>query len=166
MLAVIPSVGMTLFFGIGSIMKNNAGELPNQMLPVRTDGCYINETITTFADSSPYSMKQNVEWKDETYTTLTKVLSISYLWQPVITIVGTVVFGLLFSLIINMFQKSPKVKSKLMTPIILSMWKKILGVDKLSRWIDFDDHDEEDNHANEDAVSERNSIASDSLYVR
>lgn len=164
-MAVIPSVGITLFFGIGSIMKNNAHELPDQTLPVRTDGCYINETIKSFVDSSPYSMKQNIAWKDESYTPLTKVLSISYLWQPVITIVSTVVFGLLFSLIINIFKKSPKVKAKYMTPLILSMWKRILGVERLSHWIDFDDDDEEDSHANDDTVSERNSISSDSLYV-
>lgn len=158
---------MTLFFGIGSIIKNNAGELPDQRLPLRTDGCYINETISaTFFDSSQHSLRQNVAWKDETYTPLTQVLSISYLWQPLVTIVSTVVFGLLFSFIINIFTKPPKVKALYMTPIIVSMWKSIFGVKKLSQWIDFDD-DEEDDHANNDAVnSGRYSITSDSSYVR
>lgn len=165
-MALIPSVGVTLFFGIGSIIKNNAGELPDQRLPVRTDGCYINETIsaTTFFDSSQYSVKQNVAWKDETYTPLTQVLSISYLWQPLVTIVSTVVFGLLFSFVINIFKKPPKVKAKYMTPLILSMWKGIFSAKKLNQWIDFDDDD--DNNPSNDAISGRTSVSNDSIYVR
>lgn len=94
-MALIPSIGLTLFFGLGSILKNNAGELPNQRLSLRTDGCYVNETRTSYMDDiEQYSFKQ--AWKDETYTPLTQALSISYLWQPLVTLVSTVVFGLLF----------------------------------------------------------------------
>ncbi|KAJ6645757.1 Sodium-coupled monocarboxylate transporter 1 [Pseudolycoriella hygida] len=158
-LALIPSIAMTLFFGLGSILKNNAGELPDQRLHVRTDGCYVNETITTSFDSALYSAKQNVAWKDETYPPLTEVLSISYLWQPLITIVSTVVFGLLFSVVINVFKKPPKVKAKYMTPIILSIWKKIYSEKRLNYWIDFSDDDVVDVHVSNDVG--RNSITSD-----
>lgn len=164
-MALLPSVVLTLFFGIGSILKNNAGELPDQRLPLRTDGCYVNETLSrSYIDSSHYSFKQNVEWKDESYTTLTEVLSISYLWQPLVTLVSTVVFGLLFSFIVNLFKKPTKVKAKYMTPIILSIWIRILGVNRLSNWIDFDDSDDVDNQS-DNTASVRNSISSESLHV-
>lgn len=163
--ALLPSVVLTLFFGIGSILKNNAGELPDQRLSLRTDGCYVNETLSrSYIDSSHYSFKQNVEWKDESYTTLTEVLSISYLWQPLVTLVSTVVFGLLFSFIVNLFKKPTKVKAKYMTPIILSMWIWILGVNRLSNWIDFDDSDDDVDNQSDNTASVRNSISSDSLH--
>lgn len=162
-LALIPSVGLTLFFGIGSIIKNNAAELPDQRLPLRTDGCYIDEPMTSFFNNSQqFTLKQNDAWKDEMYSPLTKVLSISYLWQPVIPIVGTVIFGLLFSIVINIFKRPKRVKANYMTPIILSMWIRILGVKRLQNWIDFDDDEVE--QANIDAVS-RDSISRDSLSV-
>jgi len=110
-LALIPSLGLTLFFGIGSIIKNNAGELTNQKLPLRTDGCYRNETLTSFLSSTQqYTSKANDAWKDEIYSPLNNVLSISYLWPPLVTVVTTVIFGLLFSVIINAFTKPRKGK--------------------------------------------------------
>lgn len=122
-------------------------------------------------ESSQYSLRQNVAWKEESYSTMTQVLSISYLWQPVLTIVSTVVFGLLFSLIVNIFQKPPRVKAKYMTPIIMSMYKKILSAERLNSLFDFDDDDEEEEYKGDDdattrTVSVRNSISTDSLYVR
>lgn len=154
-LALIPSIGMTLFFGIGSIVKNNAQELPDQRLPLRTDGCYIDESATFFNSTQQYTMKQNAAWKDETYSPLTTILSISYLWPPLVTIVSTVVFGLLFSFVINLFKRPPKVKTTYMTPIVLSMWISILGRDRLRFWLDFDD---EDGNSENNPDSRRNSI--------
>lgn len=154
-MALIPSISLTLFFGIGSIIKGNANELPNQRLPLRTDGCYVDDSMTFFNTTQQYTLKQNVAWKDETYSPLTTVLSISYLWQPLITIVGTVIFGLLFSFVVNLFKRPPKVKTKFMTPIILSMWIRILGVKRLRYWLDFDDEDESSEN---NPVSGRDSI--------
>jgi len=152
MLGIIPSLVITLFLGVGTIIAGNAGDLPNQKLPLRTDGCYLNttESLRSYPIESML-MKANTAWKDEEYSTLTNLFSISYLWQPMITLFSTVIFGLLFSLIINVYKRSPPVKEKYMTPIIVSMWKAILGKERLESWIEFEEDDINDNKSKKDS---------------
>ncbi|CAL8112703.1 unnamed protein product [Orchesella dallaii] len=146
-LGAICSLALTLFIGIGSIVEGNAEKLSNQKLDLRTDGCYINETINSTI-ASPYlhnsetSLRFNTDWKEIEYDALHNLLGMSYLWLPAITVVSAIVLGLVFSMLLNMWKKSPPVKAKFMTPIIVSMWVKILGEKKVSEWIDFHDEDE------------------------
>lgn len=155
MLGMIPSLTITLFLGIGSILAGNAKELPNQKLPLRTDGCYWNETDVTSNFITRFSISENDGWKDQEYSTLNTIFSISYLWQPLITVVSSVVFGLLFSVIINQYRKSPPVKSRYLSPYIVTMWVKILGKEKLEQWIEFED---ENTDMNENDLKKNESI--------
>ncbi|XP_021948921.1 sodium-coupled monocarboxylate transporter 1 [Folsomia candida] len=166
LLGIIPTLSITLFLGLGSIMAGNAGNLPNQKLPLRTDGCYLNET-TIFSSNlnSPFSIRDNDAWKDKEYSTLNTIFSISYLWQPLITIVGSVVFGLFFSIIVNMYRKSPPVKSRYLSPLILKMWLKILGRTRLESWIEFEDEDENANKTKKDSYG-MGTIPSGKLSVK
>lgn len=144
MLGVIPALVLTLFFGLGSILTGNAGNLPNQKLPLRNDGCYLNNTEEEYIFSTLVNKIKTDDWKDKEYSGLTNAFAISYLWLPVITILSTIFFGLLFSAIVNMFKASPPVKSRYMTPIILSMWVAILGKKRLESWVEFEIEDEND----------------------
>jgi hypothetical protein len=143
MLGVLPCLAVTIFIGVGSIVAGNAGNLPNQKLPLSQDGCYlINSTHSTLSPSSFYTdpsiMKtSSPSWKDLEYSGLNNFLAVSYLWHPLITVVTTVLFGLAFSLIINQFQKSKPVKIKYLTPIVLTFWVWVLGKKKLEGWVDF-----------------------------
>lgn len=161
MLGVFPALFLTLFIGVGSILDGNEGLLPNQKLPLRTDGCYINDTIddftttisSMFGDSRSGSIISSypTSWKDEEYSALTKLFSVAYLWQPVITVLSTIIFGLLFSIMINLWRKNGEkgdrhrqpVKSRYLSPHILTMWVKLLGKDRLKDWVEFEDEDED-----------------------
>lgn len=112
-----------------------------------------------------YSDRQNIAWKDEEYNTLTQVLSISYIWPPLVTVVSTVVFGLLFSVVINMFKKPPKVKAIYMTPIILSFWKWFYGMEKLGQWVDFDEDGGEVGETDKTTVSSNSFVSGDVSQV-
>jgi hypothetical protein len=141
-MGVIVSLAMTLFLGIGSIIAGNDGKLPNQKLSLRTDGCYLNETDSYDIDQN--FLRTNVAWKEQDYPGLDNIFAMSYLWQPLIPVVGTVVFGLIFSAIVNLLRKTDPtpVKTKYMTPIILSMWVKLLGRKRLTKWIRFEDDED------------------------
>lgn len=143
MLGIIPSLAVTLFVGIGSIVANNAKELPNQKLPLRTDGCYVNESTSVLSSTLPlrFSISDNDGWKDQEYSTLTNIFAISYLWHPLITVVSSVIFGFLFSVIVNMKRKQRRVKSHYLTPLVLKLWVKILGREYMERWVEFEDKD-------------------------
>lgn len=148
MLGILPTLIITLLLGIGSIVAENAGELPDQSLPFRTDGCYLNDTFGMKSNSNlyqgRYSLQDNMGWKDQEYSGWVNFLSISYLWQPLITVCSTVFFGLIFSIAINIYKKRSgwvptPVPKKYFTPVIVSMWVRLLGKERLQDWIDFDE---------------------------
>lgn len=149
-LGAICSLVLTLFIGIGSIIQGNAGKLSNQKLPLRTDGCYILEnetqssTVNYFIveDSDQFSVRGNTAWKDEEFSALNSLFGISYLWLPAITVCSAIIFGLIFSMLINIKSKQAPVKEKYLTPIIVTMWKKILDPERLKRWIEFESIDD------------------------
>ena len=145
MLGVIPSLIITIFIGVGSIVAGNAKNLPNQKLPLRQDGCYVNSTDLYSTANSFFSspmVKSEPEWKQLEYSGLNNFLGVSYLWHPLITVVTTVVFGLIFSFIINKYKKSKPVKVKYLTPVVLKFWVKVLGKERLEGWVDFVDEEE------------------------
>lgn len=119
---------LTLFIGVGSIVEGNAGNLSNQKLPLRTDGCYLNESLGGLIEST--------NWKDIEYSGMNNLLGISYLWQPAIPVCGSIIFGLIFSIIYRLFRKQGPVKAKYMTPIIVSLWQKILSEKTFNDWIE------------------------------
>jgi hypothetical protein len=128
---------ISLFFGIGAVLSGNAGNLPDQKLPLRTDGCYQNESVSTM-DILP--LKESTFWKEQEYSTLDNLFAISFQWQPMIPVVGTIVFGLMFSIVVNIVRKveSIPVKQRYLTPVTLSMWVNVFGKKGLSRWVEFD----------------------------
>lgn len=148
-MGAICSLTITLFIGIGSIIQGNAGKLSNQKLPLRTDGCYLNTTLTSYRApviTTSYSPRINTAWKDVEYSGINNLFGISYLWLPAITVVSAIVFGLIFSFAINAFWKrSAPVKAKYMTPIILRMWKRLLGEERLQGWVEFEETTEKSN---------------------
>lgn len=144
-MGAICSLILTLFIGIGSIIEGNAGHLSNQKLPLREDGCYINETTTESTILSEISPRFNKQWKDVEYSDLNNLFGISYLWLPAITVSSAIIFGLIFSMVINIWRKPPPVKAKYMTPMIVTMWRKILGEERIRHWVDFSDENDENN---------------------
>jgi hypothetical protein len=135
---------ISLFFGIGAILAGNAGKLPSQKLPLRTDGCYCwNESGAISSDLSSVerlSLRENTSWKDEEYSGFDNLFAISFQWQPMIPVVGTILFGLIFSVVVNVVRKvrNRPVKEKYLTPVILSMWVKVFGKVEVSRWVEFE----------------------------
>lgn len=95
----------------------------------------MNDTFET----KHFSIYENTAWKEEEYSSLNNIFAISYLWQPLITVVSTVVFGLIFSLCIQTRKKYARVKSGYLTPLVTSMWIKIFGKDRLAQWVEFED---------------------------
>jgi hypothetical protein len=135
---------ISLFFGIGAILAGNAGKLPSQKLPLRTDGCYCwNESGTISSELSSVerlSLRENTFWKDEEYSGFDNLFAISFQWQPMIPVIGTILFGLIFSVVVNVVRKvrNRLVKEKYLSPVILSMWVKVFGKVEVSRWVEFE----------------------------
>jgi hypothetical protein len=86
------------------------------------------------------ALKENTFWKEQDYPALDNLFAISFQWQPMIPVVGTIVFGLMFSIVVNIVRKveSIPVKQKYLTPVTLSMWVNVFGKKGLSRWVEFD----------------------------
>ncbi|XP_035714145.1 sodium-coupled monocarboxylate transporter 1 isoform X2 [Folsomia candida] len=141
MLGIIPTLAITLFIGVGSILQGNEGLLPVQKLPLRTDGCYVNEML-----QDTFFSPAGKGWKDEDYSPLTKIFSIAYLWQPAITIMSTLIFGMLFSIIINASGgnngRKRRVKSRYLSPHVLSMWVYIFGSERMKKWVEFEEDED------------------------
>jgi hypothetical protein len=57
-----------------------------------------------------------------------------------IPVVGTILFGLIFSVVVNVVRKvrNRPVKEKYLTPVILSMWVKVFGKVEVCRWVEFE----------------------------
>lgn len=143
------SIAVTLFLGIGSTINGLNGNLPNQKLSLQTDGCYMENSTTAgltnswVAQQDPFdhqSLLKSSSWKEEEYSTLLDLFSVSYIWHPFVAVVGTVMFGLLFSTIVNCFVE-PKhpVKAKYMSPIVVKIWRKVLSDNMFKYWIEDED---------------------------
>ncbi|ODN05896.1 Sodium-coupled monocarboxylate transporter 2 [Orchesella cincta] len=131
------SISLTLFLGIGSTINGINGNLPNQKLPLRTNGCYLNESDS---NSLWKEINEQVSWKEEEHSGIINFFSVSYIWHPAVAVLGTVIFGLIFSTIVNVFiAPEYPVKEEYMSPLIVKMWKKVLSDEMFHRFIQEDD---------------------------
>jgi hypothetical protein len=71
---------ISLFFGVGAVLSGNAWNLPDKKLPLRTDGCYWNESGSSM---EKLSLNQNTFWKEHEYPGLDNLFAFSFQWQSV-----------------------------------------------------------------------------------
>lgn len=139
----VVSIGLSLLLGIGSTINGLNGNLPNQKLPLSTEGCFLNDSTTVVPSTwiaelpSNTMSRHEVAWKEEEYSGIINLFSVSYIWHPFVAVVGTVILGLIFSLIVNLFVE-PKhpIKASYLSPLVVKMWRKILSDDWYYYWID------------------------------
>lgn len=143
-------MALTVFLAVGTTVNGLNGNLPNQKLSLITEGCYLNSTMDTdHSIASTYmqtdsDMLRNNSWKDEETSGLMSFFSVSYIWQNVISVLGTVIFGLIISVIVNKFSKGSinlPVPSRYMSPLIVKMWRKLLSEETFHYWIDDENKD-------------------------
>lgn len=62
-------------------------------------------------------------------------------WQPGIGTLSTLVFGIVFSLLVILLDKTKKhkVHAKLVSKPFTTFWNKILGKSMMQNWIDYDE---------------------------
>lgn len=158
------SIALSAFVGIGNIIEGRNDKLPDQRLELSTDGCTrINKTDSSFfsfADKiDEHSFRPQTDWKelhkDDSFAL--KIWSISYIWQPGIGCVSTLLFGAFFSfVIIAVNRKSIKrVHKNLLSKPWLRFWERIFSQEKLSEWIDYGD---EETFRNANVISPNNLV--------
>jgi len=106
-------VSLVGFISIGGLVDSN---LPNQKLQLSTAGCVgLNSTEPGIIDDGLY-------WKEQEYSLLTILFSISFLWASLIGSLSTFFFGALYSLF---FTNQPNsVDRRCISPPLLSFWTK------------------------------------------
>lgn len=144
------SIALSAFVGIGNIIADRNEKLPNQRLDLSTDGCErISKTISSnfslAEDIDGLSLRSQTYWKelhkDDSFAI--KIWSISYIWQPAIGCVTTLLFGAFFSfVIIAVNRKSIKrVHKNLLSKPWLRFWERIFSQEMLGEWIDYGDEE-------------------------
>jgi len=132
------------------IANVTSDSLPDQKIPLSTDGC-PNNTI-----SEIFSSEIN-EWRDEDYSFITKILSMSYMWYSGLGCSMTFLFGLIFSPLFDHFSKDKKdlVNPLCISPLVLNFFIRFFP-EKTKTWIDLST----EKIVNED-LSKRESIHSE-----
>ena len=132
------------FVGLGSVIASLEDKLPNQKLSfgqcILTNG---NESST--ARFSPIQ-RINTDWKVEhaNDSFFLKLFSMSYLYQTALSTLGTIVFGIICSLVILVSGRyrdkhtHSKVNVRLLSRPLLSLWVRIFGKERMSHWVDFE----------------------------
>jgi len=160
LLALVCSVAISMFIGLGNIIAGIDEKLPNQKLPLSIEGCAIvnlttgaTTTTTTefsnfhslpshpaFLDSLYSRSSINTEWKNRDDSIALRIWSLSYIWQPGVGVISTFVLGLIFSGIIVICRKGkgPKINYSLMSEPFLKFWRMCFGQKYLNKWIDYD----------------------------
>lgn len=168
LMGLVPSVALTLFIGVGSILAGNDSKLPNQKLPFGNDGCYLNGTLTTEAAATTLARftTTSSNWKDQEYSSIINVLSLSYMWQGIVPVFCTIIFGLIFSLIVRRFRKFPKFSSAFMSQPILKLWIFLRGRDNLRHLIEFEDENvKKPSVVVDDEIQQNQNGKKNSLYI-
>lgn len=134
------------FIGLGNIIAGMQNLLPNQRLNLTLEGCVCSDGITEqfcrdFPDNEYLDLADNSNWKDNGDSILVRMFTTSYIWQPGIGGISTLVFGLVFSFLVILIDKSQrkKVHAKLLSKPLITMWNKILGESTMQKWIDYDE---------------------------
>lgn len=139
--------------GIGNILEDRNGKVPNQRLELSVRGCECtsdtSDAIGTCSDlagdwvNSTYN--HATDWKELSHddSFVLKIWSVSYIWQPCIGCLSTVIFGLICSgIVIAINRKSiEKVHKNLLSKPWLRFWEKIFGEDRMSEWVEYTDEE-------------------------
>jgi len=147
LLGMITSIFFTAFIGLGNIVSGIQGVLPNQRLNLTLEGCVcrdgdIEQFCRDFPDNQYLNLPDNSHWKDNGDSPLVRMFSVSYVWQPGIGGLSTVVFGIIFSYLVIVFDKSQrkKVHARLLCKPFIRLWNRLLGEKRMLNWIDFDEN--------------------------
>lgn len=134
------------FVGLGNIIAGMQNLLPNQRLNLTLQGCVcsngeVQQHCRDFPDNKYLDLPDNSHWKDNDDSGLVQVFTTSYMWQPAVGALSTVVFGIFFSLIVNLFWpgKRKKVHAKLLSKPFIRLWSTLLGESRMDNWIDYDE---------------------------
>ncbi|KAJ6648014.1 Sodium-coupled monocarboxylate transporter 1, partial [Pseudolycoriella hygida] len=119
LLGMFFSILFSGFFGLGSIIAGIQNILPNQRLNLTLEGCVCSNGIEEqycrdFPDNEYLKLPDNSHWKDNDDSVLVRMLTISYIWQPGVGTISTIVFGIFFSAL-------------------------VFGESTMQNWIDYDD---------------------------
>jgi len=138
------------------VIGNNIvlSDLPNQALPLPPVGCSpTNSTTVPLANAwnSATLAKGDAEyendWKDEEYSTLIQIMSMSYMWYSTLSCCLSVLLGLVCSVIHNQFsnEKRKLINSKCISPPILWLWRKLFPTQMLN-WVLQEEKDTSNDH--------------------
>lgn len=127
LLGMITAFILMITFIIGNL---SADGLPDQRLFLDTSGCESGNTTSVTI----------THWKDEEYSGITKLLSVSYMWYSAMGCVLCVFFGLIFSIAFNFWDKEPRklVHAKCISPPIMKLLNKMFP-DHIRKWVDLSD---------------------------
>lgn len=143
---MVASILFSGFIGLGNIIAGIQNLLPNQRLNLTLQGCVCSDGTTEqfcrdFADNEYLDLPDNSHWKENGDSTLVQMFTTSYIWLPGIGGITTLIFGILFSVLVIAFDKTArkKVHYKLLSKPLIIMWNKILGESRMEKWIDYDE---------------------------
>lgn len=136
LLGMIATFVLMIVYIIGNL---SADGLPDQRLFLNTSSCELENSTTTTTWYATTSIT-STSWKDEEYSGMTKLLSVSYMWYSAMGCVLCVFFGLIFSIAINYCDKGPRklVHGKCISPPILKLLNKLLP-NHIQHWVDQSD---------------------------
>lgn len=134
------------FIGVGNIVAGIQDLLPNQRLNLTLQGCTCSNGVEEkfcrdFPDNQYLDLADNSHWKDNDDSALVRMFSISYIWQPGVGSISTIVFGLFFSILVILIDKSQRkrVHARLLSKPLIRLWNAVLGKATMDKWIDYDD---------------------------
>lgn len=140
------SIFFSGFIGLGNIIAGMQNVLPNQRLNLTLQGCVcsngeVQQFCRDFPDNEFLDLPDNSHWKDNEDSALVQVFTTSYMWQPCVGALSTMVFGIFFSLLVNLFcrSKRKKVHVKLLSKPLIRLWNTVFGESRMLNWIDYDE---------------------------
>lgn len=147
LLGMFASILFSGFIGLGNIIAGIQDILPNQRLNLTLAGCTCSNGVEQqfcrdFPDNEYLDLPDNSHWKDNDDSVLVRMFTTSYIWQPGVGALSTIVFGIFFSLLVILFDKSKKKKvhARLLSKPFIRLWNKVLGKSRMLNWIDYDDN--------------------------
>jgi len=147
LLGMFASILFTGFIGLGNIVAGMQNLLPNQRLNLTVQGCVCSngeeeKFCRDFPDNEYLDLADNSNWKDNGDSVLVRMFTTSYMWMPGIGTLSTIVFGILFSLLVIAFDssKKKKVHARLLSKPFIKLWNTILGKSRMENWIDYDEN--------------------------